>query len=85
MNGPFGVYSRSFLVTTNGFMGLGPIRTAPGDQICILYGCPCPFIIRPLSTPGRYWLVGECYVYGLMSGEAMEGLPAEKVQDLIFD
>lgn len=85
LDSPFGVYSRSFFVTTGGFMGIGPIRTMTGDIICILLGCKCPFVIRPTETEGRYHFVGECYVYGLMCGEAIDGLDQERIKSFIFD
>jgi hypothetical protein len=80
LEGPFGIYSRAFFVTTNGFMGIGPTKTKEGDQVAVLYGCPCPFVIQPLSSSGRYWFVEECYLYGIM-----DGLPMEKVQELVFE
>ena len=42
----------------------------PNDMIAIIYGCKTPFLIRP-STAGHYHLNGECYVHGLMLGEAL--------------
>jgi hypothetical protein len=34
---------------------------------------------------GNEWeIIGECYIYGLMGGEAMETLPEEKVQEFHF-
>ena len=42
----------------------------PGDIVVIFYGCRPPFILRSVST--GYRLVAECYVHGIMRGEAME-------------
>lgn len=66
-------------------MGIGPFRTAVGDKICIMLGCKCPFVIRPTDTEGRYHFVGECYVYGLMGGEATDGLDQGRITKFIFD
>ena len=74
---------RAFFVTGNKYMGLAPSISRPGDEICIIFGCPVPFIIRPLEVrkpwmdtgemeQKHYVLIGECYAYGLMDGEALE-------------
>jgi len=43
----------------------------PGDQICVFYGADTPFILRPSANDGFYRFVGECYVHGLLDGEAV--------------
>ena len=66
-----------------------------GDRICVIRGCSMPFIIRSSGgmTVGdegreqRCWtLIGECYVYGLMNGEAM-GVSMENIheEDIILE
>ena len=44
------------------------------DFICILYGCSVPVVLREQKLGEEtFWeLVGECYVHGMMDGEAME-------------
>ncbi|CAM1503541.1 Fc.00g011320.m01.CDS01 [Cosmosporella sp. VM-42] len=59
------------ILSGNGYVGLGPKETQPGDIICLLFGASVPFVLRP-SDNGAYFLVGEAYVYGVMDGEAME-------------
>jgi hypothetical protein len=40
-----------------------------------------PMVLRPIEQFEKcYGLVGECYVQGLMDGEAMEWLEAGKCQ-----
>lgn len=51
-------------------LGLGPENTAKGDIVCILNGCSVPVILRQKND--GWSLVGECFVYGLMDGEAMK-------------
>ena len=41
-----------------------------GDIVVIFYGWKTPFVLRPVSD--GYLLIGECYVHGLMHGEAIE-------------
>lgn len=60
---------RSLFKTHEGHICLGPPYAQPGDQVCILLGCRFPMQLRPTST-SQYQVVGECYVHGLMNGEA---------------
>jgi hypothetical protein len=62
---------RQFFVTEDGHMGLGLHGLVEGDQVCILYGLPVPFVIRDKGN-GFYSLLSECYVEGLMNGEAIQ-------------
>ena len=63
----------SLFVTSSKRIALGPPAMKEGDQVCIIYGCQTPFILRPTqSKSGSYILVGPCYVHGLMRGEAVE-------------
>jgi len=69
-------------VSTTGFMGLVHPDAQPGDEIVILFGVEMPFVVRPNAEPGHYQLIGECFVLGLMEGEAMEGLEDSQVEDV---
>ena len=48
-----------------------PPSAAVGDVLCIPLGSAVPFVVRPVLD--GYQLVGECYVHGLMKGEALHG------------
>lgn len=61
--------SRRFAGTRMGLTGYVPVRARKGDIICILYGADVPFVIRR-EGGGKYSLVGECYMHGIMNGEA---------------
>lgn len=37
---------RRLYISTEGFMGLGPINTAAGDEVCLLKGGRVPFVLR---------------------------------------
>ena len=77
--------NRSFIKTREGFIGLAPSNALPGDQVCILLGCDVPILLRP-ALNHQYRVVGECYVYGLMDGEALLGpLPDHYKFVLAFD
>lgn len=47
-----------------------PEHTNEGDEIWIIYGCRTPFLLRP--TERGYLMVGECFVDGIMDGQALE-------------
>ncbi|KAI0875946.1 heterokaryon incompatibility protein-domain-containing protein [Hypoxylon argillaceum] len=53
-------------------LGQIPIGAALGDRICVLVGGETPYVIRP-TAQGRFRLIGEAYVDGVMDGEALEG------------
>ncbi|KAI9770768.1 MAG: hypothetical protein M1840_003018 [Geoglossum simile] len=49
------------------YIGLGPQGIAPGDSVCVLWGCNVPLVLRAVGD--AYILLGPCFVYGLMDGE----------------
>jgi hypothetical protein len=63
---------RQVFMTSSGHPGVGPGATITGDCLCVLYGANVPFILRRQGR--RYAFVGECYVYDLMHGEAVNEL-----------
>jgi hypothetical protein len=104
--------SRRFFITRNGFIGVGPKTTQPGDQLHVFENSRVPFLCRPrnarhpicmgglvmtlIESPGSgrrglcsrcfkphlcHQLVGDCFAYGLMDGEAFEQ-PGAKVGPL---
>lgn len=62
----------SFLKTVKGYAGTCPRSTKPQDLVCIFDGGPMPFILRPTKQEKNcYELIGECYIHGIMDGEAV--------------
>ncbi|KAH8805402.1 heterokaryon incompatibility protein-domain-containing protein [Xylogone sp. PMI_703] len=49
--------------------GLAPSGAREGDIICILFGCSVPVVLR--SQGHHFEVIGECYVHGMMDGEAL--------------
>ncbi|KAK5413532.1 hypothetical protein LTR06_004959 [Exophiala xenobiotica] len=64
-----------------------PGNTKRGDFVAVLYGCSVPVVLRQVEgavTEGavaesadaekqrEYQLIGECYVHGMMNGEALD-------------
>ncbi|KAJ3548372.1 hypothetical protein NM208_g1031 [Fusarium decemcellulare] len=63
--------SRRFAGTESGLAGYVPMRAKKGDTVVILNGADVPFVLRK-KDDGRYLLVGECYMHGIMNGEALD-------------
>lgn len=61
--------------TKGGYVGLVPEATLATDLICVFQGGRVPFIVRPRGR--EYTLIGECYMHGLMHGEAFRGSDVE--------
>ncbi|PKS13395.1 hypothetical protein jhhlp_000166 [Lomentospora prolificans] len=72
---PFGVSTcpladRTVFRTTKGYIGLGNVRVAPGDRVAVPKGGKVPLVLR---ADGDKWkLQGECYLHGIMYGEAYD-------------
>lgn len=63
---------RTFFVTEDGYFGVGPMSTEPGDEAFIMKGAMAPFVLRPSQDgAGEHSVVGGCYVQGIMEGEVM--------------
>lgn len=72
-------------ITRDGRMGTGYPQIQPGDEVCVLIGGNMPFVIHPHQAPDTnqhcpssarvpaYTVIGECYLHGIMDGEALEG------------
>jgi hypothetical protein len=67
-------YSRRGNLVPKKLFGLAPPRAEKDDIICILLGCSVPVILREHHRPMHYFeFIGEAYIYGMMSGEALGG------------
>ena len=63
---------RRLAYSTNGYMALVSHQAMEGDIIYALFGGSVLYVLRPKGD--QFILVGECYVHGLMDGEAMQFL-----------
>ena len=73
LEGNSGIASgRRVFVTELGYIGLAPLASMVGDEICVLMGSKVPHAVRRDGETYRF--VGECYVFGMMDGEVLEGL-----------
>jgi hypothetical protein len=60
---------RVFMTKKEGLVGIGPDAMKEGDIVAILFGERVPYVLRSVQTGYRF--IGECYVPGLMDGEAV--------------
>ena len=75
-------WNRVLFNTLNGYMGLGPKVSKPGDVVCVLGGGMVPILLRPAN--GYFQVVGESYVHGIMEGEAVQLWKDKKLKDEEF-
>jgi hypothetical protein len=64
-------YNRRFFKSESGRFGWIVDGSQVGDEICVLYGGDYPFVMRP-DGAGGHRIIGDCYIHGLMDGEAMD-------------
>jgi hypothetical protein len=67
------VTGRRLFRTEKGLIGLGPRTLRPGDLVCIFFGSAVAYVLRPVGE--HFLFLGECYVHGIMNGEALEEVP----------
>ncbi|KAI0157231.1 heterokaryon incompatibility protein-domain-containing protein [Xylariaceae sp. FL1272] len=75
---------RVFFTTPEGYAGVAPIGTLPGDIICVVLGCKNPICLRPVIGPPLRWgVIGGAFVPGAMAGEMIHG-PLPKYYRPVF-
>lgn len=61
-------------LTRDGRIGVGPTNLKSGDKVWIFSGGNHPFLLRPrplgAGNSQKWEFVGDCFVYGIMYGEA---------------
>lgn len=65
-----GIENRRWCKTVSGRMGLVPFNAQMGDLICIVPGMSRTYVVRKKAN-GCYRYIGDCYIDGLVRGEAM--------------
>lgn len=66
------VSNGALFVTEQGRLGVGHWNNEPGDEVWIVGGSPWPLVLAPGDPPEPLYMTfrGECFVHGIMSGEA---------------
>lgn len=67
-----GLRGRRFCTLSRGYFGAFPLAAREGDLICVVLGSLLPLVLRRTGDD-KFQLVGECYVPGIMDGEALLG------------
>jgi hypothetical protein len=65
-------HNRCFFFKDGGEYGLGPCDMEKGDVTAILLGLPWPIVLRPLRK--GFKIIGPCFLFGIMEGEAVTEL-----------
>lgn len=65
------LFQRRLFLCRTGVVGLGPPVVETGDQCCLIAGGQVPYVLMPFSESSNLF-VGECYINGIMNGEAVE-------------
>jgi hypothetical protein len=63
-------HMRRVFRTRDGLVGLGPAAARVGDTLTILYESNMPSLLRPAERDHHHHFIGNCYVDGMMDGEA---------------
>ncbi|KAI8712135.1 HET domain-containing protein [Fusarium sp. LHS14.1] len=64
------LFFRRIALTSGGHLAHASESISAGDEVWIVSGCPSPLVLRRLgSERGRYCLISEGYVHGVMNGE----------------
>jgi hypothetical protein len=74
---------RKFAVLDSGYIALVPIYTEVANMVYVLPGASVPFVFRKQSD--HFVLVGECYVQGIMHGEALENPGMSAMELLVLE
>jgi len=76
-------HSVNVVLTSKGYIGVAPMNSKAGDEICVLFGCSSPMVIR--REREKTLLVGSCFTYGMMDGEIIDELEAGRLQVETFE
>ena len=63
---------RRLFYTTSGHISLSPRDMDLDDVVCILGGAVMPIVVRLLED--QFGIVGDCYVNGVIDGEAISDM-----------
>lgn len=74
---------RRLAVLNTGMLALVPEHTELSDVIYVLHGASFPFVLRKHGN--NYKLVGDCFVQGIMYGEAVDGVDVSSMETVILE
>jgi hypothetical protein len=65
--------------TQRGYIGQVHRVAKVGDIIAIIQGCEIPYLLRP-SNGHQYSLISDCYIHGIMYGEAWDETVVQDIE-----
>lgn len=81
-----GAKGRRFARGGGGFYALCPPGAQADDKLCLLFGGKTLYCLRPTGdAENAYRFVGECYVHGVMDGEALDMMEAGHLIQKTFE
>lgn len=63
--------ARTFFTAEEKYVGIGPQGLQNDDEVWVVRGAHVPYVFRRMAS-GKYRLLGESYVHGIMDGEILE-------------
>ena len=78
------IAKRRFIITRNGYVGLGPCDAKQGDDVYILGGGTVPFVLRTTPTSKEFTFVGDCYIEGIMYGEFANQHAPDEIKTVVL-
>jgi hypothetical protein len=82
------IEDKNMFLTTHGYLGLGHEGFDAGDIVCILSGGEVPFILRETAKRedrGVFQFLSECYVHGVMDGEAVDDPNKSPLEEILIE
>jgi hypothetical protein len=61
------------MISSRGYFGWARERGMVGDSPFLMKGCSVPVVLKP-RPGGGFYLVGDAFVHGLMSGQGIKGV-----------
>ena len=75
-------YKQTFIRLDGGSVGVARNTVRTADVVVVLFGGRVPFVLRPQGD--QYALVGDCYIQGMMDGEAIDAWRDGRLQEQKF-
>jgi hypothetical protein len=83
------IEDKDMFLTTRGYLGLSQEGFAIGDVVCIFSGGEVPFLLRQAGAlpphDGMFQFLSECYVHGVMDGEAMKNIESNHLEPFLIE
>jgi hypothetical protein len=64
-------HESAFFCTSQGYVGIAKPGIEVGDIVSVAFGCSAPLIVREREDDD-FGLIGQCYLQGVMDGEAID-------------